>query len=398
MSTNPYRHEKPTKVPDEAQVQHTGNKAREPQLEQAADQAQVSQAAHHPTRPPWTLPPPPRINHIIKGPVKIMQINESLISAIELGTRHLREPHDSTTLAEHPHAEDPDADVEDLLLHPLDVSSLRFPTINSITTLLTRLRRINLALLRRPAPPAPGGPSVFYRVTTPETHTSHDPRLGIWSARGLPDHDFNEPSEDDFTDHVTGRKLKSPYISLRSDPGLASQRGNKRSGKLLVYEIDAEKMRQMGVCVEATTDLARRWGITWRGFSFWTCDYIASDKWLARFWIPVECVRVHSYEEFRDKCIEAGFIDAETHNAVKRKEVPANAHEKLASLLKPRDVPQESVVESGEEVAVSAVPRSNPPDDDEEGGENAAPIQPPPPATYPTLLQSIRNLSLSNDT
>jgi hypothetical protein len=297
MSTKTYRRSGPTKVHDEAgnsQAQHALNQARDPQVEQAADQAQDSQVDHSKQEV---------IDHINKGPP--LQINDAIISAIELGTRRLQELRDSTA---EPYTDEPDSNREDLIRNPPDVSSLRDPSVNSISLLVDRLQRINLAILRNTEPPAPSEkPTVFYRVTTLKSHTSYDYRLGFWSARGLPDHDFEEPpTKDEFCEHVKDINFKSPYISMTSSPGRACQYGNAEGR--LVYEIDGAKLLRMGVDIEPTTDIAERHGIKTTEPD--RLEYVTPTYWLARFWIPAECIvrRVHSLHEFREKCIEAGLV------------------------------------------------------------------------------------------
>ncbi|KFY07182.1 hypothetical protein V492_07378 [Pseudogymnoascus sp. VKM F-4246] len=369
--------ERPTKVPDEAgksQVQHVGIQARAPQVEHSADHAKEPQLEY--LNQELIDQRPPRINYIYRGPMKILQINDALISAIELGTRHLQEIYDRTT---GPYADKRDADMEGLILKPLDVSTLRDPSVNSINVLVDRLQRISQAILRRTTepPPPPEEPTVFYRVTTPESHTTYDYRLGFWSARGLPDHDFEEPpSEDEFCEHIKGTKFKSPYISMTSNPGRACQYGNNFDGRL-VYEIDAAKLRQMRVHIESTTAIAERYGV-----SFGRPDYVTSWYWLARFWIPAECRRVHPFTQFRKSCVEAGFVDRKTLEMVKPEEVPADAYEKLAALLEPKVIAQEFADESDDDSPVAR--------------ENPSPIQPPLPATDPTLQHRLKDLSLSD--
>ncbi|KFX95756.1 hypothetical protein O988_05660 [Pseudogymnoascus sp. VKM F-3808] len=336
MGTTTCRRSGPTKVHDKAensQVQHAGNQARESQVEQAADQAQDSQVDH--------------------SNQEILQINDAIISAIEFGTWRLQELRDSTA---EPYTDERDADMEDLILHPLDMSSLRDPSVNSTNDLEDRLQRINRAILQHNTepPPPPEEPKVFYRVTTPESHTSYDYRLGFWSARGLPDHDFEEPlSEDEFCEHIKDTRFKSPYISMTSEPGRACQYGHF-DGQL-VYEIDAAKLRQMGVHFESTTAIAKRYGIKITG--------------------PGRL-------DFRKSCVEAGYVDRKTHEMVEPEDVPAGAREKLAALLHPKGIAQKFADESDDESAAAR--------------ENASPIQTPPPATDPTLLQSIKDLRLSD--
>ncbi|KFY26290.1 hypothetical protein V491_01369 [Pseudogymnoascus sp. VKM F-3775] len=199
------------------------------------------------------------------------------------------------------------------------------------------LKQINQAILHTSIdPPAtPGQPKVFYRVTTPNSHTSYDSVMGFYPARGLPDHDFSDPSKNDFHYHVGRRVLfESPYISLTTDPGFACEYGASRGGQS-VYEIDAAKLRKMRIDIEPTSDIAARWGFRATGPDPGRLQHGTRSFWEAQFWVPDECIRRHSFTEFRDKCVRAGFNKGGTYEKLSP-ESPDNVHDELARLLHPQ--------------------------------------------------------------
>jgi hypothetical protein len=93
---------------------------------------------------------------------------------------------------------------------------------------------------------------------------------------------------------------------MTSHPGRACQYGHF-DGRI-VYEIDAAKLRRMGVHIESTTAIAKRYGIKTTEPN--RLEYVTPSYWLARFWIPAECRRVHTFSDFRKSCVEAGFVDS----------------------------------------------------------------------------------------
>ncbi|KFY91569.1 hypothetical protein V500_04592, partial [Pseudogymnoascus sp. VKM F-4518 (FW-2643)] len=285
--------------------------------------------------------------------------NDALVSGINLGTHRLLQAADDTaspapqkrTLASGPSRTD--TDDEDAVIRSRLVSASYLTEV-----LVDSLKQINKAILQtnsysaRPSQePTVQGPTVFYRVSHETSYTPYDVDLGLWSARGLPDHDFQKPSEYEFRAHLDGEKnftkpyaererFKSPYISLTTDPGFACKYG--RYDGLFVYEIDAAKLRQMKVHIESTFDIATGWGIRFKGLDKGRQHYVTESHWLARFWIPAECRKTHSFTAFREKCIKAGFVDGRTYEAIETALVPADAHEKLATLLRDDEgVPQE---------------------------------------------------------
>lgn len=153
-------------------------------------------------------------------------------------------------------------------------------------------------------------PEIFYRVTHSTSHTLYDDTLGFCCARWLWDHDFSEESREDFCAHVGGEEdFESPYISLTDDPGRAFRFGQPYS-EPSVSIIDAAKLRQMEIQIERTTDLARRWGVKYKSEDRSRVQYVTDSHWLARFWIPAECIilRVPFYD-FKKVCIKYGVVD-----------------------------------------------------------------------------------------
>ncbi|KFY07299.1 hypothetical protein V492_07266, partial [Pseudogymnoascus sp. VKM F-4246] len=177
-------------------------------------------------------------------------------------------------------------------------------------------------------------PPTFYRVTHSKSHTSHNPHnLGFWSARGLPDHNFAAPSEEDFIKHMKKDNFASPYISLTTDPGFACTFDAHIGGREVV-EIDAVKLWRMGVCVESTVDIAKEFGITYLGSDPGRLNYVTPSHWVARYWVPAECcVATYSLSQFEEICLKAGFLDKVTKKGIKPEDLPAKAYEKLECLL-----------------------------------------------------------------
>lgn len=265
------------------------------------------------------------LNEISETLREVLKKNDALASAINLGT-HLLQGADSKSLPAlqerplTPRPSRPDTDVEDAVIRArLDSAS------HLAKVLVDSLEQINKAILQpninspRPSQkPTSQEPTVFYRVCDRISYTSHDFGLAFWSARGLPDHDFGDPVEQEFRAHVAGEhtlpkpfaergRFKSPYISLTTDPGFACKFGTKYDGQF-VFEIDAVKLRRMGVHVESTVDIADRWRVPYRG-SEPRLHYVFPSHWLARFWIPKECMKPHSFTQFRDKCRKSGFFN-----------------------------------------------------------------------------------------
>ena len=279
-----------------------------------------------------------KISKTLRG---VLKKNDALVSGINLGTHRLQQAADNTTsppLPERPLAPGPsrpNTDFDDA------VNRSRLDSASYLAEVLVdSLKQINQAILRssinsaRPSQkPTVQESAVFYRVSRETSYTSHDVNLGFWSARGLPDHDFRGPFDYEFRAHVDGQQnlggselrahmdgeqnltkpyekrgqFKSPYISLTSDPGFACEYG-AYDGRL-VYEIDAAKLRLMKVHIESTPDIARGWRIRFTGPDDGRQRYVTDTHWLARFWIPAECMRAHSFTEFRAKCVKAGFVD-----------------------------------------------------------------------------------------
>lgn len=259
------------------------------------------------------------LNYISKDLRIALEKNYALISAINFGAHLLLRAADDTKSLEQPRRSlesgpsRPDTEVEYSVIHA------RLRRASDLAKILAdTLKQINQAILRESIDsaipsqePTVQEPTVFYRVCHRGSHTSYGIDLGFWSAKGLPDNNFAGPSEAEFTNHVEGVQFgfRSPYISLTTDPGFVCKYGNLDDGQF-VYEIDAAKLRQMKVHIESTPVLARGLKIRYKGPDPGRVHNVIDTHWLARFWIPAECItRAHSLKEFREKCIKAGFVN-----------------------------------------------------------------------------------------
>ncbi|KFY87564.1 hypothetical protein V498_07117 [Pseudogymnoascus sp. VKM F-4517 (FW-2822)] len=307
------------------------------------------------------------LNYISKDLRIALEKNYALVSGINFGAHLLLRAADDTESLEQPRRplesgpSRRDTEVEYLVIHA------RLRRASDLAKVLAdTLKQINQAILRESIDsaipsqePTVQEPTVFYRVCHRGSHTSYGIDLGFWSAKGLPDNDFAKPSKAEFTSHVEGVQLRfrSPYISLTTDPGFVCEYGNLGDGQF-VYEIDAAKLRQMKVHIESTSVLAKGWRIRYKGPDPGRLHNVIDTHWLARFWIPAECImRAHSFKEFREKCIKAGFVDGKTNKRIKTG-LPADAHEKLAALIKEArgGVAQEFVDDSDDETTRSVRP------------------------------------------
>lgn len=253
-----------------------------------------------------------RLNYLSKDLCKVLQRNHALISCITFATHLLHPTAESIVPLEtagRPLAPGrPDTDFEE------EVISARLAMARddrSTRTLIQSLKRINQAILQIhvDSSTTPQKPAVFYRVTRADSHTFYDIDLGFCCAKLLQDHDFNEPSKDEFRSHVNGKHFKSPFISLTDDPGRACKIGQYHSNEH-IYFIDATKLQQLNVHIERTTNIAERWKIEYTG-GFNRLHYVTSSHWLAHFWIPAECIiRKVSFDDFKEVCKISGVIDS----------------------------------------------------------------------------------------
>ncbi|OBT65907.1 hypothetical protein VE03_05443 [Pseudogymnoascus sp. 23342-1-I1] len=285
-----------------------------------------------------------------------LQKNEALVSGINFGTHHLLQAASDAALPALPKRRvefdlsRPDTAIEKAVIRA------RLTAANHLAAVLVdSLKQINQAILQTniksagpSQKPAAGEPTVFYRVCHETSYTSHDVDLGFWSARGLPDHDFLEPLDSEFRAHISGDHryidpdnkpetipLKSPYISLTTDPGRALNIGqchkkNELGGSQhVVYQIDAAKLRSMKIDIEPTTVIADRWGIVYTGQGD-RLHFVTDSHWVAKFWIPAECIIGKlAFAKFEDLCGEHKIIfDYNTGKATLGKALPIGEFER----------------------------------------------------------------------
>lgn len=269
---------------------------------------------------------------------EVLNKNDILVSGINLGTHRLLQAADDTAslaLRTRPLASGPgrpNTDFDEAVIRSRLVSATYLAEV-----LVDSLKQINEAILQssinsaRPSQkPTVEEPTVFYRVCLKNSYTSHNVDLGFWSARGLPDHDFHKPSDYEFQTHTGGHHhladpddkcggitFNSPYISLTTDPGRAFNIGQRNKRNRLgglhheVYHIDAAKLRKMKIVTERTTDLATQWDIPYLGSGADRLEYVTDSHWLARFWIPAECIIGKiPFSDFEELCTEHGVVNS----------------------------------------------------------------------------------------
>jgi hypothetical protein len=253
-----------------------------------------------------------RLNRISKDLCKVLQRNHALISCISFATHLLPPAAESIAppeIAKRSLAPGrPDTDFEE------EVTRARLATAHddfSTRILIDSLKRVNQVILQIIVNSSTTSqePTVFYRVTHASSHTFYDADLGFCCAKWLQDHGFHEPSKDEFCAHVgEGKEFESPYISLTDDPGRAFKFGQYLSDQH-IFVIDATKLQQMNIHIEPTTVLAERWRIKYKGSD--RLHYVTGSHWLARFWIPAECiVQKVSFLDFKEACITSGIVDS----------------------------------------------------------------------------------------
>lgn len=263
------------------------------------------------------------LNEISKTLYQALKKNDALVSGISFGTHRLVQATNDIKLPERPIASvlsRPDTDVEEAVVSARLDSACHLEKV-----LADSLKHINLAILRSnidpprtPQKPTIQEPTVFYRYSNRTSQALYDIHLGLFSQRGLLDHDFNEPLEYEFRAHVDDKRgrFKSPYISLTTDPGRALKIGNLKmthaphsASPHEVYQIDVAKLRRMKIDIEPTTDKADRWHIDYSRDGKNRLPYVTDTHWVAQFWIPAECIIGKlPFEDFEALCKENGII------------------------------------------------------------------------------------------
>lgn len=144
------------------------------------------------------------------------------------------------------------------------------------------------------------GPQLLYRVHQTHSHTFYDKDVGFCCPRWLRYRDFDKPTGQDFYHHANGHQesqeaqgtFETPYISMTSSPRRALnlvQDDEMHSADIFI--IDAQKLRDMSIRFEPTTAIADRDGIPYTGAgSSRRAHYITKTHWVARYWIPADCI------------------------------------------------------------------------------------------------------------
>ena len=107
---------------------------------------------------------------------------------------------------------------------------------------------------------------------------------------------------------MEGSSFKTPYISLKDDPGQVFKFGQHRPGRH-IFIISAARLQKLNIRTERTTVIAERWGTKYTGPD--RLDYVTRSHWLARFWIPAKCI-VHeiSFPDFEKPYLASGIVDS----------------------------------------------------------------------------------------
>lgn len=329
-----------------------------------------------------------RLNSISEDLRNVLQMKDALISGVNFATQNLQEPRDSTTELQKrlPCPRRSDIDFEEEVINARLASALRDPSIN---ILINSLERINQDILRSsvdstrtPQKPTVQEPTVFYRFSNESSQTFYDVHLGLFSQRGLLDHDFSEPLEYEFRAHVDGdRSLKSPYISLTTDPGRAMKIGRHkvthapRGLHHEVYQIDAAKLRRVKIDTESTTDPATRWRIVYTGQGN-RLHYVTDSHWLAWFWIPTECIIGKlPFSEFGKLCEKHGIINSMYQLELNGNEIlTAAANTDVVALG--MELPVDAFKEKCESLIGPEIPEPKSVDDHDEPEEQSSPASP----------------------
>ena len=88
----------------------------------------------------------------------------------------------------------------------------------------------------------------------------------------------------------------------------------------------------MNVNIEPTTHLADRWGIKYKGQG--RLHYVTGSHWLARFWIPAECIiRKVSFPDFKVACLTAGIVSGSSNEVIIGKALPLDTFERKSRTL-----------------------------------------------------------------
>lgn len=166
-------------------------------------------------------------------------------------------------------------------------------------------------------------PKFFYRLTHEESYTLYDWDFGFicgkWRSASGPF--FNPPTGENFWNHMSGQKTPTPYISMTESPGRlwniiqAVKRKEGEEKRVLnpaIAIIDASKLRRMGIDFTRSTDLGARFANSRPRNDTATTYYITWSQWLARFWIPKECiVKTISLDDFINACKEYKILNSE---------------------------------------------------------------------------------------
>ncbi|KAJ0123883.1 hypothetical protein J7T55_012354 [Diaporthe amygdali] len=156
----------------------------------------------------------------------------------------------------------------------------------------------------------PEEPRLFFRAHGPESYTFYDSDVGFCCPRWLRERDFDKPSEQDFWHHVNGKceQFESPYISMSESPWRILNYV-RAINSAEVFIIDARLLSATRIQNEPTTTIANRHGFQYRGNSSNRANYITDTHWVARFWIPADCIiRKMSFLRFQKVCKAKGIL------------------------------------------------------------------------------------------
>lgn len=168
-------------------------------------------------------------------------------------------------------------------------------------------------------------PRVMYRVHRIDSHTFYNDDVGFCCPRWLRYRKVEKTSKQDFCSHTDGAHFspdgapfETPYISMTSSPLRALKLVEREETfATKVFVIDVHKQLATSIRIEQTTDLARVYGIPYKGpRNHERAHYITESHYIAQYWIPADSiVKKMPLCDFREICGKKGILGSTKYPA-----------------------------------------------------------------------------------